>query len=184
MGKAKAFLISIVVAALAVAGAAFAMRGMSLGLSAPEPAGIAPAALSASQSRLDRWSAELRKQRAAQPPALPALPRFARVTIPKLAPSPVFVENTRQTDPGTAAAPTRFAKPKTALPAADDASANDVEADDTLAASPPASPAAGRSGHAGDDGRASDDARHTDGHDRGGQPGDESSDDGSTGSDD
>lgn len=188
MGKAKALLISVGMASIAIAGAATAMRGVSLGPTASKPPGVAPAAIAASQSKLDRWSAELRKQRSAKPPRLPAVPHFARVVIPRLPTPRAFVVDTTAT---AAAAPQSTAvhatlrvamskaaptttdtttAPLSTLPeTADDTptTTDDVGGDtatdsQTTAAEAPTTRSGGNDGHS-DDGQ-SDDGHTDDGH--------------------
>lgn len=82
MARSKAFVVAVVVAATAVAGAAAVMQFVRLGPSPVGPA-LAPAsALAGRQAKLDQLSAALDHARRARPPKLPAKPRFPHVVIP------------------------------------------------------------------------------------------------------
>jgi hypothetical protein len=173
MGKAKALLISICMAALAVAGAATAMHGVSLGPASAKPAPVAAGAIAASESKLDRWSAQLRRQRSTQPPRLPAIPHFARVQIPTLAPLHLPVTETITPADVTT---------QSSQPAADMTATSPVATttSEVAALLPPATTTTGEPDGLGD-GQSSDDGQA--GNDRhGGDDGDGT--DGGQGSDD
>jgi hypothetical protein len=78
----KAFGVSIVAAAVVVVSAGAALRFVQLGPSTPAPALASSAAVADARARLDRLSAQLDRAQAARPPALPAVPRLPKVTIP------------------------------------------------------------------------------------------------------
>ena len=171
MGKAKAFLISICMAALAVAGAATAMHGVSLGQAAAKPAPVAAGAIAASESKLDRWGAQLRRQRSAQPPRLPALPHFARVPIPTLAPVQLPVSGTVPAAAVTSPPPQPAAERITTAPvttrtsvvaAAPPPATTTVEPDGPGDGQSSDDGQAGHDGHGSDDGDGSDDGQGSD----------------------
>jgi hypothetical protein len=120
MARLKAFVVAVLVAATAVAGAAAAMQFVRLGPSPVRPA-LAPAsALAGRQAKLDRLSAALDRARRARPPKLPAKPRFPHVVIPEpvsLAPVAPTQPVSNRTPPTTPAPSAPVRQPVTPQPA-------------------------------------------------------------------
>ena len=67
--------------AASVAGAYATITTAHLGDSETKPEVVASAAIAKRHARLDAWEASLRKALASRPPALPAVPRYARVEL-------------------------------------------------------------------------------------------------------
>jgi hypothetical protein len=101
--------------AASVAGAYSTITTAKLGESETKPEVVASAEIAKRRARLDEWEASLRKALAAKPPALPAIPRYARagvVSTPSYAGLPALTvsHTTTATAATTTTAKTRTAK--------------------------------------------------------------------------
>jgi hypothetical protein len=98
--------------AASVAGAYATITTAKLGDSETKPEVVASAEIAKRRARLDEWEASLRKALATKPPALPAIPRYARaglVSTPSYAGLPALTP--ARTTTTAAAAPTRVSRP-------------------------------------------------------------------------
>lgn len=84
MPKIHVVALSLLLGGVTVAGAAAAMKTVRLGASvaATRTTSVPDAVVAARRRKLDTWSAQLQHAKAARPPALPAVPRYAPVEIP------------------------------------------------------------------------------------------------------
>ncbi len=84
MRKLHAIAISLLLGGVAVAGAAAALKTVHLGatVAAPQAVRVPDGVIAARREKLAKWSASLHQARAAQPPRLPRIPRFAPVVVP------------------------------------------------------------------------------------------------------
>lgn len=78
--RVYAFIVSLVVSAIAVLGAYSSASALELGLAKSKPAAVP--ALAARARKLDAYEQSLRRSLASKPPALPDVPRYPAVAIP------------------------------------------------------------------------------------------------------
>lgn len=78
--------ISLLLAVATAAGAAAAVKTVHLGAAtaASKPSRLPDRVIAARRAKLAAWSAALRREAAARPPALPKVPRYAPVVIPSV----------------------------------------------------------------------------------------------------
>jgi hypothetical protein len=104
--------------AASVAGAYSTITTAKLGDSETKPEVVASAEIAKRRARLDEWEASLRKALATKPPALPAIPRYARaglVSTPSYAGLPALspTRTTTATTTTVAVAAARVSRPAT-----------------------------------------------------------------------
>lgn len=82
MGRKHVVVLSLALAACAVAGASAALRTVRLGTTAAKPPRVADSVIAARAARLDTFAASLAHARLSRPPALPPVPHYAPVPMP------------------------------------------------------------------------------------------------------
>lgn len=108
MSRKHSLVISVLLGACVVTGASAALKTTHLG-QASQKADLTPTSvIEARQAKLDLYEASLQKALRAKTPALPAVPRFAPVSMPVVASAPVAA-----TAPTTAPDPTVTSPPPT-----------------------------------------------------------------------
>ena len=113
MSRKHSLVISVLLGACVVTGASAALKTTHLG-QAGKKADLTPTSvIEARRAKLDLYEASLQKALRAKTPALPAVPRFAPVSLPVVASAPVAA-----TAPTTAPDPTVTSPPPTTTPAA------------------------------------------------------------------
>lgn len=81
IGRTHGLTLSLLLGTASVAGAYAVMGTAHLGAAATKPEVATNRAIAKRAKQLDAWEASLQKSLASRPPALPAVPRYARVAI-------------------------------------------------------------------------------------------------------
>ncbi len=149
MSRKHSLVISVLLGACVVTGASAALKTTHLG-QAGKKADLTPASvIEARRAKLGRYEASLQKALRARTPALPAVPRFAPVSMPVVASAPVA-----EAAPTTAPDPTVTSPPPTPTPTTTTPPAAPAQPAPVIQYVQPTVPTPGQSGddeHEGDD---------------------------------